>query len=175
MLGDEAFAEADEIGSLQEAVGEAGCGTVQCSAANSCFSSNVNGCFAYPAFVPGNGQYGTPSCPNQVVAQDTTPGVGGQIRPEFRWQGATLTQANCASATAQLSLFAKIGNAPIARVGGIDSYVGFWQNGSCIMRGTLPKPQVAATQNLRVVRATGTARLAGVQQNIAVGFVRVCQ
>jgi hypothetical protein len=162
------------VESVLQPIGEAGCGSMDCTSANSCAALNVNQC------APSNTtlsplSYGSASCPGQFVVRDMSPPTnGGRIIPIEHWRGATLTAANCASARLEGALYARVGNAASATLVGTDLFTGVWNGTSCTLWGNGQKPFVVPSTNLKEVRATGKATLGGVPQRVEVGFWHVC-
>jgi hypothetical protein len=174
-LGEGAFEGGEgEVGTIAEELGEAGCGTMACTSANSCADVNIVACGA-ASYGLSPTAYGSASCPGQYVIRDTTPPTnGGRIVPVFEWKGATRTAANCASARVDLTIYAKTSliSAP-APVLPTSSYVGVWSGTNCVMTGTSGGAYVPVNPNLQEVRVAGRATLGGVQQRINVGYRRL--
>src|SRR5262245_38158755 len=104
-------AGADEVAQIEEAIGDPGCGTMQCNAQNSCALLAIPQCRLSPSAlaIP---PYGSGLCPNQAVIGNTAPPTNGSIGVNAFWSGVTLTPANCASATIQVTMYARNGVDP---------------------------------------------------------------
>lgn len=162
------------LGTVAEELGEAGCGTMACTAANSCSALDIQKCTG-PSFVTSSLPYGSASCPQQFVVRDTTPPTtGGRILPMWRWKGATLTAANCASARVEDALYAKTSPVAQPQLVGTEVYKGVWNGSGCTLTSTTSKPFVNATTQLLEVRATASAKLGATPQRVDVGFWHIC-
>jgi hypothetical protein len=170
----ETFDEGEaDIASFEAELGEASCGTMACTVANSCTALNINQC-GPQGFTLSPATYGSPSCPKQYVAEDTTPPTVGQgILPMFRWKGTRLTAANCASAKVDLGLYRKLGTSSATLVG-TQTYKGVWNNNVCTLTSPTAKPFIVPSGNLKAVRSTTSATLGGTQQRVEVGFWHIC-
>jgi hypothetical protein len=170
----EAFGDSDaDIASFEAELGEAGCGTIQCTPQNSCAAINIPQCGLY-GLVLSPVVYGSAGCPNQFVVEDTSPPTfGKRIFPMFTWQGPTLTAANCASAKVESAIYGKFG-AGSATLAGKQTHRGVWQGSHCAMTSTEERPYVLPSANLTAVRATASATLGGIQQRVNVGFWQPC-
>jgi hypothetical protein len=116
---------------VEAELGEATCGTMACTAQNSCTDHNIGQCLHSSALALVS--YGSPSCPKQFVAEDTNMTLVGRRR---------------------------------TRVSGPGSH--------CALTSPTVKPFVVPSANLKAVRATVSAILAGVQQQVEVGFWHLC-
>jgi hypothetical protein len=176
-LGDGVDMAEGEAGleSAQEELGEASCGTMICSAANSCTSVEINQCGPVrlgPVALP---PYGSPACPAQAVAEDKTPPTsGGKILGISQWRGPSLTAANCASAKVEEALYAKTGAAAAPTLVGTITWKGVWGGNSCTLTSNAAKPFVNANAQLKAVRSTARATLGATQVPVSTGFWNVC-
>jgi hypothetical protein len=170
----ESFGEGEaDIASVEEAMGEVGCGIMECTSGKSCKAVNITAC-GTPSVALSTLPYGSLSCPKQYVVEEATPPTAGQkIVPAFSWKGVTLTAANCSSAKVELGLYKKLGAGNATLVGN-QTYTGWWHNNFCTMVSTMPTPFVLPSANLTAVRATVSASLGGVQQRAEVGVRQLC-
>jgi hypothetical protein len=173
MEGD-GFGEAEaDIASVEEAMGEVGCGLMACTSANSCKAVDITAC-GVRSVTLSTLPYGSLSCPRQYVVEDAAPPTtGGRIIPVFTWRGTTLTAANCASAKVELGLYKKLGAGNATLVGN-QTYSGWWRNNFCTMVSTTATPLVMPSANLTAVRATVSATLGDAQQRAEIGLQQIC-
>jgi hypothetical protein len=165
----------DELAVLEEELGEAGCGTMACTSANSCAALDAPNACGGPSQRTSTLPYGSATCPSQYVVADSTPPTnGGTIRSFLAWRGAPLTAANCSSAVVEVALYAKVGTAASATLQGVSRFRGLWNGTNCVLNGTDPMPSVAANTSLKEVRLAGSARLGATQQRVGLGFWHYC-
>lgn len=166
----------DGFAELEQPLGEPGCGTMACTTANSCAPVAIPTC-GPPTFATSpNASYGSATCPNQFVARNVTPPTtGSRVLSMWRWKGAKLTAANCATARVESALYAKTSASPLAApvLVGTEIYVGKWSNNVCTLTSSNSKPSVVPA-GLKEVRTTVKATLGGVKQRVEAGFWHIC-
>jgi hypothetical protein len=170
----EAFGEGDsEIATFEAEIGEASCGLMSCTPANSCTALNIRTCqTSFALSTPNYG--GGANCPRQYVAEDTTPPTTGtRILPMFNWRGAPLNAANCATAKVESALYKKIGTASPTLVG-TETHRGVWHGTFCTLTSFTSKPFIIPSAGLTGVRATASATLGANLQAVEVGFWHQC-
>jgi hypothetical protein len=166
---------AEDVDIATEAVGEAGCGTMACTSGNSCGALEIGACGSFSNYRSSTLPYGSAACPSQYVVRDATPPTnGGRILAMWRWRGATLTAANCASAKVEAAIYSKTSTtaAPVFR--GKETYTGVWSGSVCTLTSADTKPFVNAAAGLQEVRVAASAKLGAVQQPVDVGYWRIC-
>jgi hypothetical protein len=166
---------AEDVDIATEAIGEAGCGTMACTTPNSCSTLEIGACGSFSNYRLSTLPYGSAACPSQSVVRDTTPPTnGGKILAVWRWRGATLTAANCASAKVEAAIYSKTNTTSVPVFRGKETYTGVWSGSVCTLTSANTKPFVNAAPGLQEVRVTASARLGAMQQPVDVGYWRIC-
>jgi hypothetical protein len=159
----------EELGEVDEALGEAGCGTVACPTPGKCATVTLPKGGSAANTSPNN-TYGSATCPNQYVVQAVTPPTTGTIHLSTLY-GEAIAKADCPKARLESALYAKQNG--VMKLVKTIRFSGVWNGSVCVLTSGETNPKIVASPAITEVRAAGRAYFTGTptsHKRVRLGF-----